>query len=195
MLCLALAGIAGVAIGMKQAGWFGGGSVSASGEKAEGQNTSYEHGKNSPKRLIESGNCYRGHVTLGASPGAIDFSATCRGGLPVEKVGFVVIRAVSSYEHAQMGILDFRRKPSVTGPGAIRKYGECQRLRGKLTCSAMARGPIRFSGRLFVNPEQQCSAIIGITATVHSADAGEGWSGPREIGILASGLPKGCKGE
>jgi hypothetical protein len=195
MLCLALAGIAGVAISMKPADWLGGRSASASGEKAEGQNTSDEHKKNSPERLIQSGNCYKGHVTLGTSPGAIDFSATCRGDLPVEKVGFVVIRAVSSYEHAQTGIVAFRRKPSVTGPGAIRKYGKCQRLRGKLTCSAMARGPIRLSGRLFVNSEQQCSAIIGITATVHSSDAGEGWSRPREIRILANGLPRGCNGE
>jgi len=141
----------------------------------------------SPKR----GKCLKGRMTLGDRSDSIRYIVTCKGGPPVERVGFVVTRAILPYAGRHSGIVHVSPAPQLTGSGAVHHFGRCQIIRGQVACHGLADGRVRLSGRLSVR-STPCRWRFGITATVPPADEREGWTGALRIKRLFYGRPTGC---
>jgi len=136
--------------------------------------------------------CRSGSARLGNRPGRILFQVRClrRHG---HKFGFVIGRGDDRGKHVT--ISSFSLKPSTRGPGAVYRYGRCQRLRQEVACDAYANGWLTLRGWLAVPASTECSSRIALTEVVPSRcnpNDGHACAADLEVASMFEAPPRGC---
>lgn len=148
----------------------------------------------SSSRIAGKSGCWRGKMTLGTAPGAINFSVGCASVRPSKKFAFLLTRDSLSGPRGGPGIRAFRKYPPLSGPGAIGLHGRCELGEYRLVCQGRSRGRFELHGRVWVNPQTRCSTNVALA--LHELPAN--CSGKHVCFAvfvtrpLVEGLPGGC---
>jgi hypothetical protein len=136
--------------------------------------------------------CRSATVSAGAQPEVIEFAVRCRASATAEKVTFSIARYSLQNRTSKPGIRHFSKRPRVSGPGALRPSGKCDRSGMPLYCQARANGRITVVGKLHVKPRSRCT--MGVAVYVTESPRCEGTTCPATAAIetLSRGVPRGC---
>jgi len=162
--------------------------LTAGGQKTQGTDVASRH---SPDHHFA--NCTHATARLAQGPG-ISLEVTCwaphRGG----DFGFAAVRLDPLDEYAPQGIRSFAHHPSITGPGATRRYGQCSWSRGSLGCRAESRGAVTIHGAIRVRAGTACDAVLSITTAVTTCEPTVKRPCPASLTVaeLYNDLPRGC---
>jgi hypothetical protein len=155
------------------------------------QSVSPDH---SSTTLANHSGCWQGNVKLGTMPGALDFILRCTAARPQKVFVLFLTRSSPADSREGPGINAFRKFPPISGPGAVAAHARCIQGGYKLICQGRSRGRFEMHGRIWVKPEDRCSAGVALALD----------ETPRHCSIhqfcpavlitrpLAKGLPGGC---
>lgn len=137
--------------------------------------------------------CRVGGVALGAGSGVIRFAASCVGKKTGSRIGLTLLREPARKSQKGLGLLEYSRRPLVSGPGRRGTHGRCELEIDGLDCHAAATGRIRIRGRILVAPHTECERRIVLKWIRPAVCNRRGECLANEsFRVLASGRPRGC---
>jgi hypothetical protein len=154
-------------------------SPASTGTSVGGESAARSRGEKLPATT-----CVDAKVSVGRGEGEVRFAVACRASARGGRVGFSVGRRLLGR---------FSHHPSVSGPGAKRRYGSCaRRLKEIIDCQSFIDGRVKMVGMIAVNPKTLCSEDISVTVVESSECSRNACPEGAVVRQMFKGRPAGC---
>lgn len=136
--------------------------------------------------------CLHGVAWAGKKAGSINFSVACAPKDGRDHVVFSLSTYAVEKGKGSPRIVGFRRKPPLLGGGSGRQFGSCQLHSRVLDCAALAQGPVRVRGRIWMKPQERCRTGITIFVVRPANCETEGCHPVLVVKRLYRAIARGC---